>query len=183
MVMDYKERIKKIDELRRELLRRKPWLSEIREKSVVRIIDVPGGYALSDDQLDYIDTSGPVYRTVRLAYAAAREKGYTHVIPLRGRVRRIGERRLRSSGLSEDRRGRSLQESASREAIALAQKIVDPTGMDLRWDNEMRARGWRDSKDVIEANRKFDKLVDSMIKDLAELIDWDKLRRDMAGHR
>jgi len=57
--------------------------------ATARLVDVPGGYALSDDALDYIDTRGPVYASIRAAYAAARDLDYSHIIPIRGNRRKL----------------------------------------------------------------------------------------------
>lgn len=60
-----------------------------RGKTVARIIDMPSGYGISDDALDYLDERGPKYPTRRAAIAAARDAGYTHYLDDRGHVRKF----------------------------------------------------------------------------------------------
>jgi len=62
---------------------------------IARIHDVPDGWGISDDELDYLETGGPVHRTKAEALRAASADGYTHAVgsgcPWSG-VRRIPER-------------------------------------------------------------------------------------------
>jgi hypothetical protein len=47
-------------------------------RATARIAEDVGGYYVGDNDLDYIDTSGPAYQTKAAAYRAAAAADYTH---------------------------------------------------------------------------------------------------------
>lgn len=48
------------------------------EKLIARIFEDIGGYFYCDDSLDYLDTRGGAYSTLKAAKQAAKRRGFTH---------------------------------------------------------------------------------------------------------